>query len=429
LKEGDKQMKPKFETYVLSLSFGNYLKGDGGTDKVIAEHQRIMNQNSISYIQIAPVGKNPQRRKKAFYTIVIDGRYNKVVSEESVFNFLNLLTKLGFSLKSIFIHHLLKFKLNSVKRLCDASKAPIIFYLHDYYSICPQYKLLNSNGFYCGENKISDSKCGKCSFYESAKSHYKEIFSFYVIYRDRLKIVAPSEAALNIWSQSYSELKLQTMVHPHQKQEGCYSHVVSFDEKLRVAYIGRMISAKGAELWKKFIKDVAVKNADYDCYYFGISDNEFENVKKVNVFVTPENPNAMVNALRENKIQVVFLWSIWPETYSYTYYEALASKCFIITSSMSGNIASMVKSRNNGKVFNSLDEAISYLEDSNRVKSDITELSVIVPENLKVNLDILALNSSNNYEFKCDWSWKYTERVEAWFLDVIYRKKHMKGAK
>ncbi len=43
------------EKFILSLSFGNYLKADGGVDKAIKEYQELFNENGISYVHVSPV--------------------------------------------------------------------------------------------------------------------------------------------------------------------------------------------------------------------------------------------------------------------------------------------------------------------------------------------------------------------------------------
>ena len=60
----------------------------------------------------------------------------------------------------------------------------------------------------------------------------------------------------------------------------------------------------------------------------------------------------MVNAIKKNDIDIVFLWSPWPETYSYTFFESYISGANVITCKDSGNIAYQVQKLKCGKVFN-----------------------------------------------------------------------------
>ena len=79
----------------------------------------------------------------------------------------------------------------------------------------------------------------------------------------------------------------------------------------------------------------------------------------------------MTKKLRENKIDVVLLLSKVPETYSYTYYESIAAGAFIISYDVSGNIADQTNRRGNGIVFSSKDDIVNYLNDMDRVITDI----------------------------------------------------------
>ena len=51
----------------------------------------------------------------------------------------------------------------------------------------------------------------------------------------------------------------------------------------------------------------------------------------------------MVETLRNHNIDVAFLWSICPETFSFTLYESLSAGCAILTNRNSGNIQAYVR--------------------------------------------------------------------------------------
>ena len=44
----------------------------------------------------------------------------------------------------------------------------------------------------------------------------------------------------------------------------------------------------------------------------------------------------MLNALRQNNVDVAILWSLCKETYSYTYFECYAANVFVVTDENSG---------------------------------------------------------------------------------------------
>lgn len=427
-----KNQKPKYKKFILSLSFGNYLKGDGGTDKVIAEHQKLYNQHQLSYIQIAPVGKNSDHSNKTFYTVIVDGCYCGILSENNLLYWLSQLTASQYFLDTVFIHHLLKFRPQFVRHICDSTEAPIIFYLHDYYSICTSYTLINSRGYYCGDEKVSAEKCAGCSYYKSAEPHLDEVLNLLLSIQNRLTVVSPSEATLAIWEKTFSEVNCRKRVIPHQIPVGLLQKekkAVNSGDPIKIAFIGKLVPIKGSQMWDSFVKSTAEHSGVYDCYYFGVSDNPYAYVTKVNVFVTPENPNAMVKALQEHHIQVAVLWSICPETYSYAYFEAMTAGCYIITGKDSGNIAAQVRKNRNGIVFDSAEEALEYLNNTDRFMKDLTDFFPSVPDHFETNSNILTLLSDANFIIMNDTERNFCSSVEEIILDILYRIKYSKHMK
>ena len=78
----------------------------------------------------------------------------------------------------------------------------------------------------------------------------------------------------------------------------------------------------------------------------------------------------MVRALASQNIDVAILWSVWPETFSFTAHEALAAGTVIVTSEDSGNSADRVRRFDRGIVFESEAAAISAFQ-----ADDIEELA------------------------------------------------------
>ena len=108
----------------------------------------------------------------------------------------------------------------------------------------------------------------------------------------------------------------------------------------------------------------------------------------------------MLKALRENKIQVAILWSICPETFSFTYYECFAAGVFVITNQNSGNIEAMVRENKNGIVLRDEMELRRFLSNAKLLKEKImdwVERDYNCPEILREN-DVLFENRFLNQE-------------------------------
>ena len=140
---------------------------------------------------------------------------------------------------------------------------------------------------------------------------------------------------------------------PHQELKGENKIFSGNHLKLRIAYVGYQARNKGYEQWKEF---VTYHKDQFEFYHMGSAIERLPGVCYIEVSFQKEGTMAMTDALKKNKIDMVFLWSLWAETYSYTYFESMAANCFVITYQDSGNIAEQVKKNGNGFVYKSLQE-------------------------------------------------------------------------
>ena len=130
--------------------------------------------------------------------------------------------------------------------------------------------------------------------------------------------------------------------------------------KARVAFIGSRENYKG---WKVFFElyNKNKGNPNFEWIYFGTDDVNIPNIKCVYVD-NRQNPMAMLNALRQNSVDVAILWSLCKETYSYTYFECYAANVFVLTNKNSGNISFQVSKNGNGAVLESTAELFNLFE-------------------------------------------------------------------
>ena len=121
----------------------------------------------------------------------------------------------------------------------------------------------------------------------------------------------------------------------------------------------------------------------------------------------------MIDALRSNKIHIAILWSIWPETYAYTYYEAYSANCFIITNNRSGNIFNQVELRNNGIVVDDLKSFLNNEQELRGMLNKYRKTKNKIPLSLEENKDFLSLIPKGGVKvgeasFKIDLSFIYS---------------------
>jgi len=213
-------------------------------------------------------------------------------------------------------------------------------------------------------------------------------------YEDKLSILVPSKSAKKIWTHNYPKWKEKVEIMPHVLTKGTYlENRKPIEGKIRIAFVGQQIYLKGWDVWKRVQKQYKEEKG-FDYYYFGHIKEKLPNTNSIEVNFQREGQNAMLKALRKNKIQAAILWSICPETFSFTYYECFAAGVFVITNQNSGNIEAMVKKNKNGIVLRDERELLHFLSDPNVLKEKImdwVEKDYNCPEILREN-DVIFEN-------------------------------------
>jgi hypothetical protein len=159
--------------------------------------------------------------------------------------------------------------------------------------------------------------------------------------------------------------------HIHWEQTKNPVKKMSPSDPLKIAFLGLPIYTKGWETWKKIIKRFA-SDPRYEFFHFACRTDSSVPVKFVPVSVSAENRQAMICALRTHDIDVAFLWSVWPETFSFTLHEAMAAGCYVITHPDSGNIQHNLSGTNHGSVLDNEDDALAWFE-SDRLAGAVRE--------------------------------------------------------
>ena len=167
------------------------------------------------------------------------------------------------------------------------------------------------------------------------------------------------------------------------------------DEPIKIAFVGYQSPLKGWYIWRKAVEKCHENHLNEKFFQFGRVNEHIDYVDEVKVdFRTYEE--SMPAKLRANGIHVAVLWSIWPETYSYTYYEASSANTFILTNSISGNMADQVRKNGNGIVADSTDDLVDILMDEKKMRAAINDYRSSMhscPDSLEENDELLSLIS------------------------------------
>ena len=235
---------------------------------------------------------------------------------------------------SIQYHHVLQFG-KTIWRLPADLKCEYDVTLHDYYSICPRADLVTRDDVYCGEPDARG--CQEClnaigvhaysflqmsdvggdidawrTYFHEHLSHARKVFTPSEDTRDRILKYFPLN---NIEARYHpeSEVTLSLSIAP---KSGGYP--------VNIGFLGAIGPNKGLNVIKGLAEEIAKTNTPARLTIIGYTsdDRYFDSYDFVEI-TGPYQAADLGKHMTDCHIDVVFLASICPETYGYTYSEAV----------------------------------------------------------------------------------------------------------
>lgn len=364
--------------YVVWMTYADYRQAAAGVEKYLAEERDLLEQRGISTLCVFPFPskRRPwlQRHLSRYWGVLVDGNLIGFYDVPGLVGGMAQLHGAGKVTMEIQIHHLWNFDLAQVRRFLDAVPVPVRLYLHDYFTICPQYNLLRNDEIYCGDAPPSPEKCEDCRNW--APGHREAVGRLLHSVAEHLTVVAPSLSARQIWLHSFSEWEEKVVVCPHWKEEGERSipgGKKNAEEPIRLAFVGAPRMHKGWPVFVRLSEELSSSGRDYEFYHLGSPPVKSGRIVNIPVSFVRQGAGAMTETLRRLSIDMVLFWALWPETYSYTLHESWLAGVRMMVSSTSGHIAHTVEREQLGCVFQDYSQLSGYLRNVDRVRKDIGE--------------------------------------------------------
>lgn len=341
---------------ILSISDRDFTFYENGVSKFICEQMKTVNKHNMLHLHIFwkkyTLKDNTQGN---LIGVVKDG---KAVGLYSIQEFISKVAEVS----QVMIHFIPADKKEILFKILDEVKVKqsILYYAHDYLCVCGNINLLRNDFTQCKAYKADWKICEQCNGRAARKNtvdFHKKLFKY-----NKICIVAPSESTAQVIKSLYKEISIEVI--PHQVYETQIYNKVCKD-KLKIAYVGYKNVIKGWETFKQLFYKY---NSQYDFYCLGYNDDIIEGIHYVDVNLDKSNKTDMVSKMKEYNIDIALLWSICLETYSYTYYESYEAGVFVITSSLSGNIADQVRKNKNGIVLENQDQLYELMQNKDRLR-------------------------------------------------------------
>jgi hypothetical protein len=142
------------------------------------------------------------------------------------------------------------------------------------------------------------------------------------------------------------------------------------ERRLRIAFVGHPATSKG---WLEFLALVNSRHSEiFDFFFFGVSKvgNNYEKITRVPVRASV-NGESLRRKLAQNRIDVIFSWPVWPETFHFVGYEAMEAGLPIISNSFSGNLVDSASKQGYLIAYNRFDDLLDDESLESRIRDFI----------------------------------------------------------
>ena len=236
------------------------------------------------------------------------------------------------SVEEIFVNGLVSFVnvpkiLDYIIKLKNKGKTKLIYPVHDYFSISPDYTLLDEGNKYSGvpnDLKKHEQFLKKSTYEFKLLCQETDIFLWREKWGNFLKncneILCFSHSSEEIMLTAYPFLTQNLVYIPHDISgtfEEIYSKRKKKSEKIKIiGVLGNINLAKGSLVLKELVEYIDKNKLEIKIVLIGNIDNEIksDNFIKTGSYKKEEVPEL----IQKYEIDEFLIPSIWPETFSYT---------------------------------------------------------------------------------------------------------------
>lgn len=274
----------------------------------------------------------------------------------------------GYSIDIVHVRHMGWHSTGLVDTV-KSLRLPLVFSFHDFYTVCPTVKLLDSQNTYCGgECTKAEGDCRydlwrsekfpvlKNVFIKDWRNIYKNVLSKC----DAFVTTSPFAKAVLIKNYPFLERRLFPVIpHGRDFHEFIFSDKkLAFDRPLKLLFPGNITSAKGGDLISRISANSVKLNIEVHILGKVAKDVDVQNCVLHGEYAR-EN---FVEKCKEIDADIGCIFSIWPETFCHTLTELWAAGLPVIGFDI-GAVGDRIKETGGGWLVNSFtyDSVVSLL--------------------------------------------------------------------
>lgn len=360
----------------LSVSHDNFTENFGGVQLILQREFnaiRAMNYHHLHLYPAAPLPVVDLSGEPSVVGVLLNGEYLGNVTVSALMKMLTKAPPASAPQRWFAVHSLLGHDsgaLTAMMKALDFKKG--WFWVHDYAALCSNYTLLRNDVQYCAAPAITSTSCQICRYGELRKlqvAEHARLFRHFEV-----TLAAPSATALAVFNNGglhkaagetvLEHCRVKILTPPKAAADATAKAAPKKSRRsrpLRVGFLGLPASHKG---WPAFF-DLALlfgEDERYEFHVFGKREPAGLPIKFHPVVVTGDNLTAMSHAIAEAEIDVVILWSIWPETFCFTAHEALVGGAALIGHKDGGHVVKLIEKQRCGLVLDNEAELAALFE-------------------------------------------------------------------
>jgi GT2 family glycosyltransferase len=304
---------------------------EGGVERFVAERCRQIRERG-SYPLVLKAHVAGDSSSCELWNDVIDAPNLRYDIPRQVSELTALLSQLRIDQTEI--HHFLDLD----AKVIDAVRTlgvPYEVFIHDYAWICPRVTLIDGSGRYCGEPAIT--VCESCV--RKNGSRLGETLSVSALrarsatwLRNASHVSTPSQDTAARLKGYFPGLEIEVRPHSSLIKKTVQSLTLSRLKSVRVGLIGAIGVHKGYRVLLDCARDAARRRLPIEFVVIGYTEDDKRLLKTGKVFITGRYTEIEVpHLLRRERPDIIFLPSVWPETYCYAVDHAVEAQLPVVS--------------------------------------------------------------------------------------------------
>lgn len=347
----------------VTISHDDFTASLGGVQLCLNRESEAMRARGATHIHLYPAVPGMVvefERLRPMVGVLVNGERVGVFSAETLVEHLGPFAAgktLTFAVHSFLGHSIVA--MTAVLWAMNAREG--FFWIHDFASVCANYALMRNDVAFCGAPPPDSPACSVCIYGRRRRIHLAEHGRFFQTFA--MTVLAPSQAALDLWLSSFPVKPADAKVHPHAKlrKRKAGGEGDGVGGPLKVAFLGMPAPHKGWPVYERLVERFA-DDPRYEFHHLGKTQDNAVEAKFTAVAPTPGVAEPMVAAIEAMGIDVALIWSLCPETFCFTAYEAVAGGAKVVTNPDAGNVPRFVAETGNGLVVEDEDALMTLFE-------------------------------------------------------------------